>query len=87
MILEKWLGKFFPKGRPNCPKLIFRPQNPNVRALGSEKFFMSSSIKLCIKQALFFKFWVISDKVMSVSSKKNVKKPFKNLLVGAISDM
>ena len=34
---------------PNCPKLGFRPQTPNVKALGSEIFFMSSSIKFCIK--------------------------------------
>ena len=30
-------------------------------------FFMSSSIKFCMKQDLIFKFWVIFDKVMSVS--------------------
>ena len=40
--LQKALG-------PNCPKLVQRPQTSNVRALGSEIFFMSSSIKFCLK--------------------------------------
>ena len=34
---------------PNCPKLVFRPQIPNVRVLGSENIFMSNGIKCCIK--------------------------------------
>ena len=34
---------------PNCPKLGFRSQTPNVIALGSQSFFMSISIKFCIK--------------------------------------
>ena len=34
----------FPLG-PNCPKLVFRPQTPNVSALGSKSFFKSRSIK------------------------------------------
>ena len=34
---------------PNCLKLGFRPQTPNVIALGSQTFFMSISIKFCIK--------------------------------------
>ena len=36
---------------PNCPKLVLRFKN----------FFMSSSIKFCMKQALIFKFWVTFD--------------------------
>ena len=59
---------------PNYPKLVFRPQTPNARALGSESFFKSSSIKCCIKLALIFKFWVIFDKVMSIYSQKIAKK-------------
>ena len=41
-LLPKALG-------PNCPKLVFRPQTPNFRVVGSENFFISSSIKFCIK--------------------------------------
>ena len=65
----------FPKALgPNCPKLVFRPQMPNVKALGSKIFFLSSSIKFCIKWALIFKFWVIFDNVMNVYSQKIAKK-------------
>ena len=62
---------------PNCPKLVFRPQTPNVRVLRSVNFFMSSSIKFCFKYALIFQFWVIFDKVMSVYSQKIAKNPSK----------
>ena len=41
----------------NCPKLVF-PQTPDVTALGCNIFFMSSSIKFCMK-ALIFKFRVL----------------------------
>ena len=34
---------------PNCTKLVFWPQIPNVRVLGAKIFFMSSSIKFSIK--------------------------------------
>ena len=71
---------------PSCPKLVFRPQTPNVTALGSKNFLMSSSIKFCMKQALIFKFWVIFEKVMNVYSQKIVKKHIKNLHFGAIPD-
>ena len=55
---------------PSFPKAIFRPQTPNVTALGSKSFFMSNFIKFCMKQVLIFKFWVNFDKVMSVYSQK-----------------
>ena len=67
---------------PNCPKLVFMPQTPNARVLGSDLFWdflMSSFIKFCFKQALIFKFWVIFDKVMSVYSQKIAKSPSKIL--------
>ena len=46
---------------PSCSKPVFRPKIPNVTALGSKHFFISSSIKFWMKQALIFKFWVICD--------------------------
>ena len=55
---------------PSCPKLVFRPQTPNVTALVSKSFFLSNSIKFCMKQALIFKFCVIFDKVMSFVPRK-----------------
>ena len=70
----------------SCPKLVFRPQTPNVTALVSKSFFLSNSIKFCMKQALIFKFCVIFDKVMSVLFPENYKKPIKNLLFGAIPE-
>ena len=90
MILEKirpWFLKLEPRFKaygliclldPSCPKLVFRPQTLNVTALGSKRFFISSSIKFRMKQALSFKFWVIFDKVMSVYSQKieNTSKIF-----------
>ena len=42
--------------------------------LWSENFFMSNSIKFCIKQALNFKIWVIFDKAMGVYSQKFTKE-------------
>ena len=58
----------------SCPKLVFRPQTPNVTALVSKSFFLSNSIKFCMKQALIFNFCVIFDKVMSVLFPENYKK-------------
>ena len=72
---------------PICPKLVFRFQTPNVNVLGSQNFFMSSSIKFYIKWALIFKFWVNYDKVISVYFQKIAKTNFKNILFGAISKM
>ena len=72
---------------PNCPKLVLRPQTPNITALRFKKFFISSFIKFFMQQALIFKFYVTFDKVMSVFSQKMVKKPIKILLFGAIPDM
>ena len=60
---------------PSCPKLVFTPQTPNVTALESRNIFMSSFIKVCMKQAISFKFWVIFDKVMSSYSQKIANKP------------
>ena len=34
---------------PSFPKLVFRLQTPDVVALGSKSFFMSSSIIFCMK--------------------------------------
>ena len=53
---------------PTFPKLVFRPYTTDVTAFRSKSFFMSSSLIFCIKQAFIFKFWVTSDKVMSVYS-------------------
>ena len=75
-LLPKALG-------PNCPKLVFRLQTPNVRALGSKSFFMSCSIKFCIKWALIFNFWIFFDKVLVVIRRKLQKA----VNLGAISDM
>ena len=49
---------------PSCSKPVFRPRTPNATALGSKVFFISSSIKFWMKQALIFKFWFICDKVI-----------------------
>ena len=62
---------------PSCPKLVFRPQTPNFTALEFKNFLTSISIKVCMKQTLVFKFWVIFDKVMSVYSHKIAKNPSK----------
>ena len=64
---------------PNCPKLVFRPQTSNVRALRSGIFVMSSSIKFCIRSCLQIlgHFWQ-SYKCLFP---ENCKKPFKNLLL------
>ena len=78
MVLEKVMSyfwklklRFWTYGFISCCKRLkfssTRPQTPNVTALGSNFFFMSSSIKFCMKQGLIFKFWVIFDKVMSIS--------------------
>ena len=66
---------------PNCPS--FRPQTPNVIALGSQSFVMSISITFGIKQALIFNIWVIFNKVMNVYPQKTAK----SLLFGTIWDM
>ena len=58
---------------PSFPKLVFSSQTPDVTALGSKIFFMSSSIIFCMKQAFIFKFWFLFDKVMSVFSQKLAK--------------
>ena len=70
-VLAKALG-------PNCPKLVLKPQTPNLTALRCKKFFMSSFIKFCMKQTLIFKFYVTFDEGMSVCSRKIVKKPHQN---------
>ena len=73
----------------NCPNLEcpFQALDHKHQSLGIWKFFISRSIKFCIKYALIFKFWTLFDKVISVYSQKIAKIPFKNLLFGAISDM
>ena len=58
---------------PNCSKLVFRPHTPNLPASGSKNFFMSSSIRFYMKQALIFKFWVIYDCLFP----ENYKNPSK----------
>ena len=51
----------------NCPKPVFRPQTPNGRALGSEHFFMSSSIQFLHQINSHFQILEITfDKVTSV---------------------
>ena len=65
---------------PNCPKLVFKPQTLNVRALGSEIFFQVKLYKILHKISPY-KFWVIFDKVMSVYSQKtHQKRPSKACL-------
>ena len=68
-VLDLWFDTSLQKTfGSNSPKPVFRPQTPNVTfGIYLYIFFMSSSIKFCMKQGLIFKFWVIFDKVMSVS--------------------
>ena len=63
---------------PNCPKLVLRPQTPNITALRFKNFFISSFIKFFMQQALIFKFYVTFDKVMSVFFLENGKKAHQN---------
>ena len=63
---------------PNCPKLVLRPQTPNITALRFKKFFISSFIKFFMQQAFIFKFYVTFDKVMSVFFLENGKKAHQN---------
>ena len=58
----------------NFPKLLFSSQTPNVTASGSKAFFMSSSIKFCMKQVLIFHGWVIFHNVMSVVYSQKIAK-------------
>ena len=85
-----FLNNALPNALPNalgpyCPKLVFTLQTPNVRALGSEKIFMSGLHKILHQISSFFQifghFWQ-SYKVFIPR-----KKPFKNLCFGAISEM
>ena len=69
---------------PNCPKLVFRPQTTNVRVLGSEIFFISSSIKFAWNKLLFSncgsfltKLWVFICR--KLQKEKIAKIPFKNM--------
>ena len=70
---------------PSFPKIVFRPQTPNVRVFGSKKHFISTSINLCMKQTLIFKFWVNFHKVMSDYSQK-LQKTHQKSSFGAIPD-
>ena len=56
----------------NCPKPS--SQTPNITALGSNAFFMSSSIKFSMKQVLIFHVWVIFHNVMSVVYSQKIAK-------------
>ena len=71
---EFWTYGLISRLGPNCPKLVFRTKTLNITVLASKIFFMSISIIFCITQALIFKFWVFSDKLMRVYSQKIAKK-------------
>ena len=58
---------------PNCPKLVFRAQRPNIKALGLEIFFMLSSKYVASNKLLFLNFGSFLIKY----SQKIEKKPSK----------
>ena len=72
---------------PNYSKLVFRPQMPNVKILGSKIYFMSNSIKFASSKLLFLNFGSFLTKLWVSTPRKLQKSLQKNLLSGAISDM
>ena len=67
---------------PNCSKLAFRPQTSNVRVLGSELHKILHQIS-----SYFTILGHSSRQSYEYLLPENCKKPFKNSLFGAISDM
>ena len=59
---------------PNCPTLVFRPQTPNVTALGSKIFFTSTSINIAWNKPLFSNFGSFLTKLWEFIPRKLQRK-------------
>ena len=92
LVCENWnqgsglMAGYVSWAQANCRKLVFRSQTTNVRALESKNFYVKLH-KILHQISFYFQilghFWQSYECLFP----ENCKKPFKNLLFGAISDM